>query len=154
MSGRIRRTPKPSRIMLGAVIIGLGAWLFVSYLPSRQPLNTDEREALSQQAGADESRWRFSEPLYRGAQGAAGGFLFIGFIVAARGALFRPRARVQCKQCRAEVVASKDGFHFKCQNGNHRAATSRASVLLLALFLLNAVGLGVLLVIGAFMGVT
>jgi hypothetical protein len=142
------RTPKPLRIMLGFVIVGIASYLAFVVLPTRQPLSQSERTELSTHAGVDADAWRFGPQLYAGALGAVGMLGLVGVAVVMRGALYRRRVKVKCRKCKTHVLAEPHGFGFRCTAG-HIATSAPAKVMLLILFLASGAALGALTVIAS-----
>jgi len=115
---------------LGLLLAGLGAWLLLSFLPSRKPLTEPERVRISHQAGVDEGAWRFPPVLYQAAQGAAALYVSLGFLVAVRGLFFRRRVEVNCRRCQRAVVAERRALALRCESGRHSAGINWGALLL------------------------
>jgi hypothetical protein len=93
-----------------------------------------------------------ADGLFLFAQGAAGAFLFIGLVVAVRGALFKPRVKVKCDICNTEVVAVVEQFQLKCGNGNHRVRRRILPVILLLMFFAAAAAEAAIVIYGSLVG--
>ena len=142
----VGRAPSPPRIAAGLLLAGLGAWLLLSFLPSRKPLTETERDHISRQAGVDENAWRFPQPIYPAAQGGAALYVSLGFLIAVRGLVFRRRIEVHCKRCGRPVVAERRALALRCESGSHSAGTNWGALLLQLAVLAVTLGLITLVV--------
>jgi hypothetical protein len=147
--GATRRTPSPPRVVLGLLIVGLGAWLLLSFLPERKPLTQAERARVNQQAGVDADAWRFDRVGYQAARGGAALYLTLGALVALRGLTFRRRVETQCRRCGRPGGAARDGLRLRCETGQHSAGANTSAVALLAGFALVSVAILVLIAIAS-----
>ena len=122
------REKNPVRMVMGAIVIGLGLFLLFWYLPEHAP-------ALDTHAGKKMSSG-FTPELYTRAQAAAFGFLFVGLLFILDGLWFKPRAEVVCKRCKRYVIARRDGVFFKCPRSSHAARTCKTTLVLFALLII------------------
>jgi hypothetical protein len=123
-----------ARIVLGLLVIGIGVFLLLFYVPSKQPWQEtfDEHGILvSTNRPPKTFEWRFSEELYLAAQGIAGGVIAFGLIIVIAGAMFRPDVEMKCRRCKQFVLAEKDGIWLRCTRGDHTAGLEVGTTVLL-----------------------
>ncbi len=142
-----KRAPSLPRIVLGILVAALGAWLVLSFLPDRKPLNATERARVEKQAGIDSDAWRFGPVGYMAARGAAGLYLTIGVLVALRGLLYRRRLETDCRRCGRRVLAERKGLSLRCDTGQHATGVNGSALALVLAF--AAVSLALAALIGA-----
>ena len=131
-----RRAPSLPRIVLGLLIAALGAWLVLSFLPDRKPLNAAERAKVEKQAGIDSDAWRFDQTGYMAARGGAALYLTIGVLVALRGLFYRRRVEKSCRRCGRVVLAERSGLWLRCDSGSHAAGVNASALSLLIAFVI------------------
>ncbi len=142
LGGQIRRKPQPLGVMMGVLLAGLSGWVLMQVLPGHAPNM------------ASPTNWVMQEIHYRGAQVAGGVVILVGLLISFRAALFRPRKRVVCGTCRAEVVAELEQFALKCSNGNHIARIRYSPLVLLFVGVAAASVMGALLIFSSLTGTT
>lgn len=130
-TGAGRRTPAPLRIGAGLILIGVGIYLLLIFIPAHRPDAPSESERT--EAG---KIWRFTETQHSVAAGLAFGFVALGLFGAARGATYRREVMTRCRTCRMEVEATREGLALRCHNGGHKAGLAISSVVMLGAFVI------------------
>lgn len=111
---RIPISPRPGRIVFGAVMIGFGLWVLLGLLPSRKA-ELDEALAI---AGT----------------GGALALIVFGLFVAIAGAVYRSQVETMCRRCNVQVIGWKRPFGLQCPMGGHYARLSWFLVILASVF--------------------
>ncbi len=136
--------PSVRQIVLGAALIGLGAWLLLSALPAHRPMSSVEAVAyLASQARQQEApvTWMFRPAAYYGLCVFSALLALAGLEKLLRGCLRRSFALTSCRHCNVRVWARRSGSQLLCPNGGHLTHLSRAARLALTvLFVFLALG--------------
>jgi hypothetical protein len=115
-----RRRPSPARILFGLLLVALGAWLLLGFVPAHRPLGASELATAARQAVTGQP-WRYPALSYRVARGLAVVLMTFGTLAALRGLAFRRRVEVDCQRCGVPVAADRAGLVLRCSEGRHRA---------------------------------
>jgi hypothetical protein len=136
--GRMPATPKPVRIVVGALFLVLSAGLALYFLPAHRPLTDSEEAAMAARAGQGEvlrqREARFTEEIHIGGNVGAAALALAGIGLILSGALYRPQAHIRCRRCGRSVIAWKGPFGLHCPLGEHYARVQWVLVGLTALF--------------------
>lgn len=107
-------TPRPRLIVLGIVLIGIGIWALLAYLPANK----------IPPVAAPGARYWLSEEAYYAGSVAAFALVLAGITVAIGAALHRAQTEVLCRECNRQVIGWKHPFGLMCPLGKHYARVS------------------------------
>lgn len=108
-------TPRPRLVIAGAVLIIIGMWALLSFLPSNKPAPWDPRNPSMQPASG------MSDEAYYAGNVIAFALIIIGGSLAITQALHKAQTEVLCRICHKQVIGWKDSFGLLCPLDKHHA---------------------------------
>lgn len=119
---RIPIQPRPARIILGLVMIALGLWAILAYLPGREG--------------------DIDDALYIAGVGGSITLIVFGAFATLAGALYRAQVETICRKCDVQVIGWKRAFGLHCPMGGHYAKLNWFTVILTAVFWTSTLAIG------------
>jgi hypothetical protein len=105
---------------LGLLLIGLGLWGLLFFLPRAEPQTTSEAPT-SPNPRAEFPAARLEPEEYQAGQVASFGLIACGLLAAIAGACYRAQAEATCRRCKRRVIGWKRPFGLQCPLDRHYA---------------------------------
>jgi hypothetical protein len=119
---RIPMQPRPARIVFGLILMAVGLWLGLAYLPGREGTLDDA--------------------LYIAGIGGSITLVVFGLFASLSGALYRAQVETICRKCDVQVIGWKRAFGLHCPMGGHYAKLNWLLVIFTAVFWVSTLAIG------------